>query len=496
MSEQGAPQSRREARAPSPQGRARAAGPASASTRGIGGLIAKNPRAWLAGAIAVGFLILATGALFAGAAVGSNASAGTPSPSNSAGSARPLPAELPVATRLRTCSVAALAADPKLASFSGAVTNATTGELLFDRGAATGVPQGSALEVLTASAALQILGPDAVLTTRVYDGSSDGTIVLVGGGDPTLSQLPAGAESVYTGAPKLEDLAEKVNDAFDAAHPGKDIKNIVLDSSMWSDADKWDPTWKRTAQTGGTQSEVTALQVDGDRADPTKQVSPRSTDPVARAGMLFAVALGLDPDDITFSKASAITSKPVLGEVKSQPVSTLVNQMLMNSDGTLAENLARVVSKTLNLGGSAASLQQAITNAIGIVGVSSTGLVVHDGSGLSAATAIPPKFMADFLAKVQQGANNLNYVYNSLAVGGKSGSLAGRFTGANPAKGGVVGKPGAGDGEQSLVGVIAAADGTQLGFAFYAIGAKDNAKAAIDALVTGAFACGDNLSNN
>ena len=475
----------------------RAATPASAGTGGIGGLIAKNPRAWLAGAIGVGFLLLATGALFAGAAVGSNATAGTPAPSNSAGAGRPQPAELPVATRLRTCSVAALAADPSLAAFSGAVTNGTSGELLFDRGAATGVPQGSVLQLVTASAALQILGPDAVLTTRVYDGSSDDTIVLVGGGDPTLSQLPAGEESVYTGAPKLDDLADQVKMKYESGHPGKhldDIKKIVLDSSMWSVADKWDATWKRTAQTGGTQSEVTALQVDGDRADPTKQVSPRGTDPVARAGDLFAEALGLDPDDITFSNASAITSKPVLGEVTSQPVSTLVNQMLLNNDGSLAENLARVVSKSMGLGGSASSLQQAMTNAIGVVGVSPTGLVVKDGSGLSTATAIPPKFMADFLAKIQQGANNLNYVYNSLAVGGKSGSLAKRFTGTNPAKGNVQGKTG--ESEQALAGVVTAADGTQLSFAFYAIGAKDTAKAAIDALVTGAYSCGDNLSNN
>ncbi len=135
-----------------------------------------------------------------------------------------------------------------------------------------------------------------------------------------------------------------------------------------------------------------------------------------------------------------------------------------------------------------------MTNAIGVVGVSPTGLVVKDGSGLSTATAIPPKFMADFLAKIQQGANNLNYVYNSLAVGGKSGSLAKRFTGTNPAKGNVQGKTG--ESEQALAGVVTAADGTQLSFAFYAIGAKDTAKAAIDALVTGAYSCGDNLSNN
>jgi D-alanyl-D-alanine carboxypeptidase/D-alanyl-D-alanine-endopeptidase (penicillin-binding protein 4) len=45
---------------------------------------------------------------------------------------------------------------------------------------------------------------------------------------------------------------------------------------------------------------------------------------------------------------------------------------------------------------------------------------------------------------------------------------------------------------------VNAADGTQLSFAFYAIGAgiKENAKTAIDVLTTGTYTCGDNLSNN
>ena len=44
---------------------------------------------------------------------------------------------------------------------------------------------------------------------------------------------------------------------------------------------------------------------------------------------------------------------PKLGEVLSQPVKVLVNQMLVASDGTLAETLARVISKQMNFGGTA-----------------------------------------------------------------------------------------------------------------------------------------------
>ena len=391
MSQPAAPQSRR-ANRDSAKAKPAARKPAAPKdgTPGVGPF-AKHPRAWLAAAIGVAFLLLGTGAVFAGAAVGSGNGPAGLGPSSSADAARPVPVEMPAASRLRTCSVAALAADPRLASFAGAVVNASTGELLFDRSASTGVTQGAVVQVLTAAAALNILGPDYRMSTRVYEGSSAGTIVLVGGGDSTLSRLGPGQESVYSGAEKLSNLAAEV----EASYSGT-VTNIVLDATMWSTGDRWDATWPRAEQTGGNLSEVTALQVDGDRNDPAALTSPRSTDPVGRAGTWFAEALeeagvDIDLDTVTFSLGAAVTTKPLLGEVTSQPVSVLINQMLVGSDATLAETLARVISKQMSLGGSASSINQAITSAVAVYEVDTTGVVVHDGSGTSGANAVPPR---------------------------------------------------------------------------------------------------------
>jgi serine-type D-Ala-D-Ala carboxypeptidase/endopeptidase (penicillin-binding protein 4) len=490
------PAARKQAKPATPVVAAAPGTPATPGAPGVGPF-AKHPRAWIAAAIGVAFLLLGTGAVFAGAAYGSGDGPADIGPSSTADAARSVPVEMPAASRLRTCSVAGLAEDPRLASFSGAVVNANTGELLFDRGASTGVTQGAVVQVLTAAAALNILGPDYTLSTRVYEGSSPGTIVLVGGGDSTLSRLPAGQESVYQGAAKLASLAAEVKAAYSGT-----VTNIVLDATAWSSGDKWDATWSRAEQTGGNLSEVTALQVDGDRDDPTQQKSARSTDPVARAGEWFAEALDdagvdIDLDAVTFSLGAAVTTKPLLGEVTSQPISVLINQMLVAGDATLAETLARVISKGMSLGGTASSINQAITSAVAVYEVDTTGVTVHDGSGTSGANAVPPAFMAKFMVKVAQGAANLNLVYDSLAVAGKSGSLANRFTGDNAvAKGAVIGKTGASGGVYSLAGTIAAADGSQLAFAFYAVEARDTSRAAIDSLVAGAYNCGDNLSNN
>ncbi|HEX7834920.1 MAG TPA: D-alanyl-D-alanine carboxypeptidase, partial [Pseudolysinimonas sp.] len=364
---------------------------------------------------------------------------------------------------------------------------------------------GSVLKVLTASAAIAVLGADFQITTSVIDGSTSGSIVLIGRGDPTLSAMPAGTESVYTGAPKLSSLASSVISAYTAAHPGVPITNIVLDATYWSPADKWDPSWKRTEQTIGYHSEVTALQVDGDRADPTKQTSPRTKDPITRAGKLFLAALrAVDPGGVVDPAATLTTGTAtggaVLGQVKSQPLRVLIKQMLLNSDNTLAEMLARITSKGAALDGSASSLQQAIPGALWPDDPQTAARVkIVDGSGLSENNGVPASVMADFMRRVASGSDNLDIVRDALPVAGKSGTLASRFTGDNAvARGHVTAKTGWIDTAYTLAGFVDAKDGTRLVFAFYAIGPgiKDNAKEALDTLVTGVYNCGDDLANS
>ncbi|GAB2452541.1 hypothetical protein GCM10027029_11590 [Conyzicola lurida] len=455
---------------------------------------------WLGSALGIVFLLLGTGAVFAGAAVGRASDDPTaapvvvdetPTPEATVDPERSLPDSLPAATRLRTCTVATAASDPRLMAFKGYVMNASTGEVLFSREGDVPNRTGSVLKVLTASAALAVLGPDYRLTTTVVEGAKAGQIVLVGGGDPTLS---AAGSSVYAGAPKIADLASQAKAAYAAKYPGVPITEVVLDASYWNPADKWDPIWERSEQTIGYHSEVTALMVDGDRADPTRNTSPRSTDPIARAGAAFVSALG---GGATTSIGTASTTN-VLASVQSQPVSSLINFMLLTSDNTLAENLARVVSVKSGFGGSAASLQQAIPAALAGYGVPVDKLTIKDGSGLSEASGVPPEYVAKLMVKILAGGQNLNVVYNSLPVAGKSGSLASRFTGANAvARGSVIAKTGWIDTAYTLGGVIKAADGTPLTFAFYAIGdgIGDNAKGAIDTLAASVYNCGDNLSN-
>ena len=467
--------------------------------RGIFALVAKHPNAWLFSTLGAVFVLLATGSIVAGAAVGSSkadasapVSVANPSATPSPSPSRPVPTAIAAATHLRTCSVAAPASDPNLLTFQGSVINTITGEVLFDRNGATPSRTASVLKTLTAAAALTVLGPDYQISTKVYAGSTPGTVVLVGGGDPTLSALGAGQESVYRGAPKLSDLAAQAQ-----AKSSVPITDIVLDSTYWDPTDNWDPSWERTEQSEGSQPEVTALTVDGGRANPQAQDSQRSSDPIADAGAAFAADLGIS-GAAHLTIGTAPTGATLLGEVKSQPVRALIAYMLPISDNTLAEYLARQTSKVAGNNGSSASLAQVIPAALAKYGLTTAGVGIRDGSGLSNNNVVPATFVARLMAKVAGGQQNLNIVYDALPISGKTGTLASRFTGANAvARGAVNAKTGWIKSEYALAGVVHASDGTTLSFAFYALGAINSRTIpALDTITTAVFTCGNNLSNN
>ena len=466
---------------------------AQSPVAGIRAVIAKHPAVWLFSALGVVFLLLATGALFAGIASGSGRAATVPLASESAAPPRTQPSAVPASTHLRTCSIASAAALPDLGTLAASVVNANTGEVLFDRAGTTPAPTGSVLKLLTAAAAIKVLGANAQFTTRVVDGSSEGSIVLVGGGDPTLATT---SDSFYEGAPLISDLAETAVAAYTAKHPGKPITQIVLDSTLWNPTDNWDPSWPDSERAEGYLAYVTALQVDGDRADPTQSESPRGDDPIGRAGQAFADAAGLD--DVSFSRGTAIGTT-VLAEVKSQPLSTLIGQMLLTSDNTLAESIARLTSKGAGMDGSSGSVGQIVPLTMKELGLDTTGLVIRDGSGESADNAVAPVFVSRLLIKIRANEADLGQIYSGMPVGGQTGDLDDRFTGANEvAAGKVVAKPGWIDNERSVAGIINSADGTPLAFAFYGLGEaiSFDTREALDTLTTAAYTCGDNLSNN
>ncbi|MFT4123540.1 MAG: D-alanyl-D-alanine carboxypeptidase [Microbacteriaceae bacterium] len=459
---------------------------------------ARPPRSRLALVVAgaaVGALALCAGSFGLGYAVApTGTTSAAPAPTATGDADRAVPATIPDATDIRTCRVSDSAKADALDDFAGIVVDVSSGSTLFSRDGKTAAAPGGTQLLATAAAALDVLGTDYRMTTTVVAGSTDDSIVLVGGGDPTLSRLASG-ESVYPDAPTLADLAEQVQEARGAdAVP---ITSIILDDSYWDDSDAWDSSWSSSLRSSGYLSEVTALQTDGDRSNPANASSKRSDDPVMMAGLRFAKALGVP--DATLQLGLADAGAEQLASVQSQPVSSLVNTMLLTGDATLAETLGRVTSIVAGEDGSRASLQQVIVDALDDLGIDASGQTFYDASGTSADNAVSPWIYASLLATVRSQQGVLDVVYNSLSVPGEEGTLSSRFdddTSASAASA-VRGLATAITGERTLAGLVETADGSRLAFAFTATRSDvgKSADTALDALVADVYSCGANLSN-
>ncbi|WP_236609593.1 D-alanyl-D-alanine carboxypeptidase/D-alanyl-D-alanine-endopeptidase [Leifsonia xyli] len=465
--------------------------------------IRKHPKAWMIAGAAAVFVVLGVGSVSLGATLGPAPVAdGTVDEATAdvektptADPARPVPAAQPAAARLRTCSVASLAQDKRLGNLEAQVVNAKTGEVLFDRNGSKPAPTASVLKTLTAAAALATLGPDHRVQTTVLAGSVPGQIVLVGGGDVTLSRLPGGRGAFYTGAPSIQDLAAQTQQALG----GQPVTSIVVDTSLFG-GPVWQPSWDEHEErvVEGSTPYMTALMVDGDRDNPAVVESPRSTDPIGRAVRYFQEYLGTDAP---VSSGTAPAGAQQLAAVQSQPVTALIEQAMKYSDNTIMEELARLVAIKTGAGNTFNAENAGVLAGLKSYGIDTAGIHIADGSGLSANNAVPPSYLTRLFVKVLSREKGLGVVYDGLPISGQTGTLGpsyNRFTGSSSAaRGAVHAKTGWIDNGYTLSGVVDSADGVPLTFAVFALGpVSANAKQAIDALVTGFYRCGDNLSNS
>jgi D-alanyl-D-alanine carboxypeptidase/D-alanyl-D-alanine-endopeptidase (penicillin-binding protein 4) len=416
---------------------------------------------------------------------------------------RPAPSAPQDDLRFPTCSLQNLVEDSSLGEFHGVVMDPRSGVTVFDREATPGVAPASVLKIITAAAALSVLGPDVTFSTRVLSTDTPGTIALVGGGDATLSSLEAEDVSVYVGAPRFSVLAAQTIAALSvglAEGEKVEVSELVVDASLWDPEDSWDSSWATSARSRGFMSRISALQVDGDRQDPRIAMSPRSNNPTKNAAESFVQALTAAGNTSRFVALTYGASDPggtVLASVESRPLVELVTYMLKESDNTLAEMLARQVSLEMGFDGSSTSLGEALVSALDPYGVDATEVSIRDGSGLSDLNRVSAQYVGGVLVEAFRSQGSLGLIAEALPIAGVDGSLGSRFAGDNAvAQQRVQAKTGTISGTRSLAGFVQSADGTDLVFAFFAHGdVDDDARTAIETVVSGVYSCGSNLAD-
>lgn len=448
----------------------------------------------LAGVLAVGGGFAAGAAGFAAAAP-AFAGASEVLPGKSLGAVREAPAESTAAEPLRTCSIEDVASAAGALDFHGVVVDSQSGEAIYERKATDAVPTASVMKLLTTTAAMQVLGPDFRIPTRVYAGSEPGSVVIVGGGDVTLASTDTGAGSYYSGATAtLADLAAQTRTAWanDPNLSGTALTEVLVDKSAFS-GPEWQPSWSQADRTDGYISPISALMVDGGRQNPASLVSPRTDDPSGAAASAFATRLGAATAGANGTVPEGAT---LLAEVWSQPVSELVHYALIDSDNNVAEMLSRLVAIEQGTGTDFAAIQASTSQALSTLDLDTDGLVLADGSGLSADNRVPPELVADLLQAISQPDVAASQMLDDLPSSGQTGTLQTRLTSLGVPPGAIAAKTGWINEVYGLAGYMTAADGSRLTFAFFVVGAVTPAnRDALDTIAARTYSCGASLAN-
>ncbi|MFC7341114.1 D-alanyl-D-alanine carboxypeptidase/D-alanyl-D-alanine-endopeptidase [Saccharopolyspora griseoalba] len=383
------------------------------------------------------------------------------------------------------------AASPALGQLGGIVLDSRTGETLWERSPAQAMMPASTGKLLAMSAVLLSMDHDARLTTKVVRGSAPGSIVLVGGGDPTLSKLGGDRESVYPGAPRLDDLVTQVERAT-----GGNVTSVSVDTSRYT-GPTTAPGWLPEDVEAGYYSPIEPVMLDGGRADPAEDVSTRSPTPALQAGQELAERLGVSAP---VSPVEAPANAQVLGQVRSAPMYQLVDAVMQHSDNVLAEALTREVAIATGEEPSFAGGVRAVREVLRRNGFDLGGSTMSDGSGLSLEDRVTPKLLSELMRAVTRPANpdgsvpdrtaRLRALIPALPIAGGSGSLEDRYRGS-AGQGWVRAKTGTLDGANSLAGTVVTEDGRQLVFAMISNGTSSTAaRPALDELADTLRSCG------
>ncbi|MGH3389096.1 MAG: D-alanyl-D-alanine carboxypeptidase/D-alanyl-D-alanine endopeptidase, partial [Actinomadura sp.] len=354
---------------------------------------------------------------------------------------------------------------------------------LFDQRAGTAAVPASTTKLVTSVAALATVGPDHRLTTRVVRGGG-GHIVLVGGGDPTLTVDPAKG---YPAFASLTDLAKRTAAALKAA--GTTRVTVDHDASLY-EGSRTAPGWKPNYVPDGEVAPVTALMVNEGRVALGQK--RRVTDPPSVAAEAFARVLrrnGIDAGQGSGTRAR--TGAAQLAAVQSPPVSALVEHAMTDSDNDVAEALARQVAIKRERPPTFEGGAQAVEETLAGLGVGA-GVDVSDGSGLSTRNRITPMALAHIAALAASGEHpELRAAITGLPVAGFTGTLADRYRVFGAQGAGLVrAKTGTLSGVSTLAGVVHDADGRLLAFAFMVDKVQSDVTGTLDQLAAAVSTCG------
>jgi len=292
-------------------------------------------------------------------------------------------------------------ADRLGSDLAGIVVDAETGQEIWSRTPREQQMPASTVKLVTAVNALESFGPAHRFRTRSMTGETPRRIVLVGGGDPSLSRADLSRLAVRTAAAMTAQGMRRVRvDVDDTLFPAP------------TNAYGW-----RSTYVISDVSPVRALVVD----------QHRSWDTALDTGRVFARLLENQGLRV---RAVARRTRPagsgVIARVFGDDLATQVAAMLRTSDNDVAEGLHRLVALQSGHPATWEGAAEAQVTGLARLGITVAPGSLYDGSGLSRRNRLRPTEVVAVLRAAFDPAHPslAGLLQGSLALAGVSGTLA------------------------------------------------------------------------
>ena len=413
------------------------------------------------------------------------------------------------------------------------VTSVTRGDTLYSMNADVLLKPASIMKMMTTGLALERLGPDYTIATRVLrDGRTngdilDGNLYLKGAGDPTLSlrfwqgespmdaltrqivaagvrrvrgdivadesafeteRIPVGWKSTYlmsAYAAPVSALSLNENLVWIVARPENGRAVVELDPPTTTI-----PVSSSVRLVGGSGGRIVARRTAegiavsgtiGSRSAPRRYSLVVQEPPTFAAG---ALAASLQKAGVTVEGRIRTGSTPrnadKIAEVHSLPMAHMVSYMNRESINHFAELIYRHAARGDNEQASSRSALEALRDFLASrAGARPNDVRVTDGSGLSEADSITPRAMVSLLAYAHRAPWG-SVFHASMPVAGESELMRRRMR-STPAHGNLHAKTGTTNSVAALAGYVTALNGEVLAFTFiYNGNDRANARHAMD----------------
>jgi D-alanyl-D-alanine carboxypeptidase/D-alanyl-D-alanine-endopeptidase (penicillin-binding protein 4) len=364
------------------------------------------------------------------------------------------------------------------------VVDPGTDQVLYGKQVSRALIPASVTKILTAAAAVEVLGASTRLATRTAEQAN--VVYLIGGGDATLPRSLA-SDAQPNGPASLRRLARSTATALG----GTTKVDVVFDDSLFTGR-PLGPGWAKRFPNAGVAAPVSALMIDQGRKSRSSRA--RVADPAKRAAQVFANILenrGVSVGRV--SRGRAPDAAKELAMVESATIAEMVQRMLTESDNDVAESLGHLVGKELLNDGSFAGGARATSQVLSRAGIDTQDLALFDGSGLSPRNRVSPATIADVLTDVA-AERRWTELAQGLAVAGVTGTLANRFTtkATSSGRGVVRAKTGTLTGVAALAGIVIDADKRPLVFAIIGnnITSQARARDTMDRIASQLAKCG------